>query len=177
MCYSVPRILVLGANDPDPGIETPVDKAGCLQCLSSPFSLLLNAQVMIPPGSYWFIDLASASIGWCCLYIIIQYGMSGRDWVMWSVPRGGRTDPEFFKAIDTYTYIKIIPMVLMCSICFMIVHMRDGALSWSFLWMRSWFTRLHVCMTGTSGTWADFCRWGEVQLLLKCYILNLGLRC
>ena len=24
----------------------------------------------------------------------------------WSVPSGGRSDPESFKAIDTYTYIK-----------------------------------------------------------------------
>ena len=66
-----------------------------------PFSLLFNAQVMIPVGSYWFLNLASASVDGYYLYIITHYGMLQRDMGIRPEPRGGRSDPES-KAIDTY---------------------------------------------------------------------------
>ena len=44
------------------------------------------------------------------------------------MPRGVRPDPESLKAIDTYTYRKIIPIVPMYFPgCVKIVHMRDGS--------------------------------------------------
>ena len=67
-----------------------------------PFSLSLNAQVMIPTGSYGLFTLASVSVDGYYLYIIIHYGMSQRDWGIRSTPRAGRFDPKF-EAIDTYT--------------------------------------------------------------------------
>ena len=66
-----------------------------------PFGLLFNAQVIIPVGYYWFLNLASASVDGCYLYIIIQYGMSQRDWAIRPVPRVGRPYLES-KAVDTY---------------------------------------------------------------------------
>ena len=64
-------------------------------------------QVMILMGSSRFYNLASVSADGGYLYIIIHYGMSQRDWGIRSVPRGGRPDPESFKAMDTYTYSKV----------------------------------------------------------------------
>ena len=66
-----------------------------------PLSIMFNAQVMIPVGSYGLLSLAFAPVDGCYLYIIIHYGMSQRNWGIRSVPRAGRPDPEF-KAIDTY---------------------------------------------------------------------------
>ena len=41
-----------------------------------PFSLLFNVQVMVPVGSYWFLNLASMSVDECYPYfIIIHYDM------------------------------------------------------------------------------------------------------
>ena len=71
-----------------------------------PFSLPFNVQVMTPVGFYWFFNFASVSIVGCYLYIIIHYDMSLRDCRKGLVPKGGRPDPELFKAIDTYAYIK-----------------------------------------------------------------------
>ena len=71
-----------------------------------PFSLLLNVHFIFPVRSYWFFNLASVSIDGGCLYIIIYYGMPQREWGIRSVCRGGRPDPESFKATDTYTYSK-----------------------------------------------------------------------
>ena len=69
-----------------------------------PCSFSFNVQVMILMGSSEFFNCASASEDRCYFYIIIHYGMSGREWGIKSVLRGDRPDPESFKAIDTYTY-------------------------------------------------------------------------
>ena len=65
-----------------------------------------NVQVMILAGSSGLFNCASTYIEGCYLYIIIHYGISQRGWGIKSVPRGGRPNPEWFKAIDTYTYSK-----------------------------------------------------------------------
>ena len=52
MCYSILGILALGANDPDPDIGTPFDKACCLQWLSSP----LYEELEVYHGHWLFIQ-------------------------------------------------------------------------------------------------------------------------
>ena len=73
-----------------------------LQACGLPF----NAQVMIPVGSSGFFNHASMYVDGCYLCIIIHYDMSWRDWGIRLALRGGRPDPESFKATDTYTYSK-----------------------------------------------------------------------
>ena len=82
---------------------------------------------MILAGSSGFFNHSSASVDGCYLYIIIHYGMSQRDWGIRLMPRGGRPDPESFKAMDTNTYSKNHtnrPMYV--PGCIKIVHMRDN---------------------------------------------------
>ena len=69
-----------------------------------PCSLSFNAQVMILVGSSGFINHASASVDGRYLYVIIHYGILQRNRGIRSALRGGRPDPESFKAVDTYTY-------------------------------------------------------------------------
>ena len=104
LSYCIPLILASVANDPD--IGTPFAESRLLTATLWPFSLPFNVQVLIPVGSYGFVNLTSPSVDGCYLYIIIHYGMLQRDWGIRSVPRGGRPDPESFKVIDTYTYSK-----------------------------------------------------------------------
>ena len=99
-----------------------------------PCRLLLNVQVMILVESSGFLNLAFMSVDESYLYIIIHYGMWWWDCSIGSVPRDGRPGPESFKAVDTYTYSKIIPIVPMyVPGCVKIVHMRDGSSSSSLI--------------------------------------------
>ena len=75
LCYSIPSILALGANDPDPGIGSPFWQSRLLTMTLWPFSLLLNVQVVILVGSSGFFNFAFMSVDGCCLYIIIHFGM------------------------------------------------------------------------------------------------------
>ena len=67
-------------------------------------SLSFNAQIMVLAGSCGFFSHASASVGWVLAlhhpplwHIMMRVGNT-------SVLRGGRPEPECFKAIVTYTY-------------------------------------------------------------------------
>ena len=131
---------------------------------------------MILAGSSAFFNHASASVDGCYFYIIIHSGMSQRDWGIRSVPMGGRPGPESFKAIDTYTISKnhtnspyIHPRInLDCPYegwVFIIILVNE--------WTGSLVLKIHLhsCTTRASGTFVNFCRWSEVQLLLKCCLI------
>ena len=156
VCLSHSLILALGANDLD--IGTPFAKAGCLQWLSG----LVVSHSMCMSWFLWVLQL--------CLHICVLplhhhpqwHVMKGLGNKVW--PRGDRPDSESFKARHTYTYSKII---LRLSIWGMGLHHHP------WLWMSK---LVHLCQSyvciaawlGTTGTFASACRWGEVQLLLKC---------
>ena len=98
-----------------------------------PCSLMFNVQVMILAGSSGFFNSAYMSVDRCCLYIIIHYGTSQRLGNKVST-YGGRTDPDFFKEIDTYAYNKNhTKSPYVCLGCIKIVHMGDGSLSSSLI--------------------------------------------
>ena len=138
-------------------------------------SILFNAEDMILVGSSGFFNHTSTSADGCCLYIIMHYGMLWWDWGIGSVPRDGRPEPESFKAVDTYTYSEIhTNSPYICPR----MNWDCPYKGWVFVillveckWVY-WFTSVghmfvELCYW-TSGTLVNCCRWGVVQLPLKC---------
>ena len=74
-----------------------------------PHSFSYPVQVMILMGSYWVFNLASTSVDGCCLYIIINNGMSWWSWGVRLAPWWGRSATKFLKVVDAHACNNIIP--------------------------------------------------------------------